>query len=43
MTEFSLYPQAANIEFSDLLDRIIQIAIETHKQKSDIKASLKKP
>ena len=40
MTEFSLYPQAAkaaNIEFSDLLDRIIQIAIETHKQKKRYK------
>ncbi|MBM3212407.1 ATP-grasp domain-containing protein, partial [Candidatus Poribacteria bacterium] len=36
MTEVSLYPQAAKaagIEFSDLLDRIIRIAIETHKQK----------
>ncbi|HGE72033.1 TPA: D-alanine--D-alanine ligase [Candidatus Poribacteria bacterium] len=36
MTELSLYPQAAraaNIEFSDLLDRIIEIAIETHKNK----------
>ncbi len=36
MTETSLYPQAARaagIQFPDLLDRIIQIAIETHKLK----------
>lgn len=36
MTEISLYPQAAKaagIEFSELLDKIIQIAIETHRLK----------
>jgi D-alanine-D-alanine ligase len=36
MTEVSLYPQAAKaagIEFHDLLDRIINIAIESHKMK----------
>jgi len=40
MTELSLYPQAAraaNIEFPDLLDKIIQIAVETHKQKKRYK------
>jgi D-alanine-D-alanine ligase len=40
MTELSLYPQAAkaaNIEFSDLLDRIVHIAVETHKQKKRYK------
>jgi len=36
MTEMSLYPQAAKaagIEFPELLSRLIQIAIETHKLK----------
>jgi len=36
MTEISLYPQAARaagIEFPDLLSRLIQLAIETHKLK----------
>lgn len=36
MTEVSLYPQAAKaagIEFPDLLDRIIRIAVESHKLK----------
>jgi D-alanine-D-alanine ligase len=36
MTEVSLYPQAAKaagIEFPDLLSRLIQMAIETHKLK----------
>ena len=36
MTEVSLYPQAARaagMEFPELLSRIIQIAIETHKLK----------
>lgn len=36
MTEISLYPQAAKaagISFPELLDRIIQIAIETHRSK----------
>lgn len=36
MTETSLYPQAARaagIQFADLLDRIIEIALETHKLK----------
>lgn len=36
MTETSLYPQAAKaagIQFPDLLDRIISIALETHKLK----------
>jgi D-alanine-D-alanine ligase len=40
MTEWSLYPQAAkaaNIEFSELLDKIIEIAIETHKNKKRYK------
>jgi D-alanine-D-alanine ligase len=40
MTEFSLYPQAAKaagIEFPDLLDRLIQIAVETHKHKKRYK------
>ena len=40
MTELSLYPQAAkaaNIEFSELLDKIIEIAIETHKNKKRYK------
>ena len=40
MTEVSLYPQAAkaaNINFSELLDKIIQIAVETHKQKKRYK------
>jgi D-alanine-D-alanine ligase len=40
MTEFSLYPQAAKaagIEFPDLLDKLIQIAIETHKNKKRYK------
>ena len=40
MTEFSLYPQAARaagIEFADLLDRLVQIAIETHKNKKRYK------
>ncbi|MBD3182077.1 D-alanine--D-alanine ligase [Candidatus Poribacteria bacterium] len=36
MTELSLYPQAAKaagIEFSDLLSRLIEMAVETHKNK----------
>ena len=36
MTEISLYPQAARaagISFSELLDKIIQVAIETHRLK----------
>lgn len=40
MTEFSLYPQAAKaagIDFSDLLDKLVQIAIETHKSKKRYK------